>query len=240
MSDYSYPCYCESSQNALSFDQATGLINGNVTAIGLFRSIKDVNSRIPNILMSFFYILQAKKALLSLIKNNELSPTQIQSLRELEARVDRIREEVRATITQKQFDNAIELIRLCANSKKLNSEILNNFDSKLDIDTTILEMWYKASFDYTILFSKEIRNICLAVRFSGLAMIYQAANAIENSPEALAPESFTNRITANKAKLTINKAYDFCDEILGKANRNKLINLFRDELILGLDGTQLR
>lgn len=216
------------------FEDVTRITNGNIKVIGIFRSVKDENTRVPSILIAAFFLIQAKKALASLLAENELSPTEIISLQELDKRTRRISDEIKVTTTPDQFNRAIELIRTCANSKDLNPAIWSRFASELDIQTILQEVDFETDYDFSVLFPKEQRNIALVVRKSVFNMLYQAADQTEKSLVSQASESFCNKRDCKKAKLALARSNEFIEDILDNADRNRLVDLFRDELTASL------
>lgn len=216
------------------YEDATTIINDAIMGIGIYRSIKDQNTRIPSILISAFFLLQGKKALLSLLRERELTPAEIVALEELSRRNGRVADEIKATITKRQFDDAIEVIRVCANSKEINPAIWSQFASELDIDTLLDQVDCETDYDYSMLFPREQRNASLVIRKTAFNYLYQAADQSERSVVAQASESFCNKRDLKKAKLAILKSNEFVEEILGDADRNRLVDLFRDELLVEL------
>lgn len=217
-------------QTPFNLNQLTYLINGVFQRVGVFRSIKDERSRVPAILRTAFYLIQAAQGLLSLSVTDELSPTQIVGVEELSRRNQRIFKEIRLTITQKEYNDAIEIFRICGNSKEIDPVIWSLFDSQLDINTVLDLTNTITYYHYSLHFDQNIKNACLVIRKMMINMLYQAADQIENSPSAQSPRSFDDKINAKKTKMILEKTNNLVNELLGDADINALVDLVDIEL----------
>lgn len=209
-----------------NFEDVTTIINNNIEYIKIFKNIKDVNTRVSSILVASFYLVQARVASISLRTNDELSPTEIISLLDLDNKSRSITDEPR----DPEFDRIIELIRICANTKDLNQDIWSKFSSELDINTILKLVNNQTDFDYEIFFPKQQRNISLAVKKLLFNFLYQAADQIEMSILSKDPESFVNKRNLIKAKLALIKSNEFIEEILDDTDRNLLVDIFKNEV----------
>lgn len=217
------------------FEDCTRILNGGIKVIGIYKSIKDENSRVPAILISSWFLLQAKSGLLSLLENDLLSPSEIIALKEIEKRILIIRDEDILTISPEKFEKAIALIRLCATSKKLSPKIWSKFDSQFDLQTLFSEVDHNTDFDFSLFFPRQKRNIAQAIRKTTLNCLYQASDVSEKSVESQLPESFCNNRDLKKAKLILKAANDFVEEIIDGDNVNALIDEFKQELLESLN-----
>ena len=217
-------------QTPFNYDQLIMLINRLFSGIGNNKSINNEPSRVPSILRDCFYLIQAKKQLILLLNNKQLSPTQIVGLDEINKRNKRISEEIKKSITDKEFSNSMEIYRVCGNSKKINKKIWSKFNSELDIDTVIEVSESLSIFRKSLYFDKDIRNALLVLRKMRINMLYQAADNIVNSPSTQAPDSFIDKINAMKVKAILEKLNDVVNELLGDADINKSVELIELEL----------
>lgn len=222
---------------ALDFEDLTEILNNSLERLGKYRYIKDENIKILAIITNIFYIIQAKKGLKSLLDNNELSPTEIATIVDIERRTGGLRDEIKYSITPEKFQSAIQTLRECAIETKINSEIASkfNFNSQLDVGTILQQIDEYTDYDYSIHFSREIRNVTLLLRKPFFYIFYQAADEKENSIFAQSPESFCNKRDCKIAKTTLVRSYEFVEELLANSDKNQLVEMFVQELLDELD-----